>query len=519
MNSYPVTVLFIACLIFPPLTQNSKANDWSAPQNLIKRPAGMQKVTFALDSNSNIHLAWAEDRDFIVLADSIYYTHIAEIGKISHLILVGPGQGSVDSPCLAVDSNDIVHIIWTENNLSTGTPKTNRLLHSTILENRRTVPDTLFSVDSLNADVLTYNILAGKNSDIYVYWGHRSKSENRNSFWLRTWHNQIWGPPKRFLNGYAISGPNMFMDDHDSLHVTFYGALNFNSSINRMENLSRVWYAVMHTTDSLCSIPKTVYYNQKTIPFWPQIVVDNLGIRHILWQEGIDSNMLPDALLYSYSHDGKHWAMARDISQLNAVPFEPQMVIDSFGIIHLVWHQMNLWGIGKERGVYYRFGTKDDWSELENIFPPFHSVCDLDIDSKNRLHLIQIIADSTRQSIIVVFSWKDTSPSKVILSNTIDNVLNNSIQLKNYPNPFNSTTVFHLLVQRQMMISFHIYNIFGKEVKILLKNEFLSKETFLSWDGTDHIGMRLPSGLYFCQIKAKTNSETFQIVNKILLIR
>lgn len=72
---------------------------------------------------------------------------------------------------------------------------------------------------------------------------------------------------------------------------------------------------------------------------------------------------------------------------------------------------------------------------------------------------------------------------------------------QNFPNPFNSITniKFHLSVSSKIII--RVYDILGKEIYILLKENLPVGEYTIQWNGKDNEGNSLASGIYFIQLK------------------
>lgn len=85
---------------------------------------------------------------------------------------------------------------------------------------------------------------------------------------------------------------------------------------------------------------------------------------------------------------------------------------------------------------------------------------------------------------------------------------------KNYPNPFNSSTVIELDIPIETDYKVRIYNILGRKI-----NEFKGKgekgKIKISWDGTDQTGAALASGLYFYRIDAGDYSAS----NKMIILK
>ena len=87
---------------------------------------------------------------------------------------------------------------------------------------------------------------------------------------------------------------------------------------------------------------------------------------------------------------------------------------------------------------------------------------------------------------------------------------------KNYPNPFNPKTIIKFeILNDENSISLLIYNSAGQIVKNLYMGFLNSGLYTLEWYGDDDHGMRLPSGLYFINLR----SGRISLTDKILLIR
>jgi FlgD Ig-like domain len=76
------------------------------------------------------------------------------------------------------------------------------------------------------------------------------------------------------------------------------------------------------------------------------------------------------------------------------------------------------------------------------------------------------------------------------------------------PNPFNPTTVlaFDLAEVSEVVLSIH--DLSGRTVRTLVNETRSSGNHQVSWDGRDHGGQRVSSGIYFYRIRAGEYSET-----------
>jgi hypothetical protein len=86
---------------------------------------------------------------------------------------------------------------------------------------------------------------------------------------------------------------------------------------------------------------------------------------------------------------------------------------------------------------------------------------------------------------------------------------------QNYPNPFNPTTTIEFQIPAAVSVSLTVYDISGREVKLLFDQTCQPGLYAVQWNGTDSTGAAVESGLYFYQIRA----GDFVQVKKSVLIR
>ncbi len=86
---------------------------------------------------------------------------------------------------------------------------------------------------------------------------------------------------------------------------------------------------------------------------------------------------------------------------------------------------------------------------------------------------------------------------------------------QNYPNPFNPSTAIRYSLPRAATVSLVIYNGLGQKVKTLVAKKQAAGSYTVNWSGTDDLGVRVPSGIYFYKLKA--GNHTF--VRKMLLMK
>ena len=94
----------------------------------------------------------------------------------------------------------------------------------------------------------------------------------------------------------------------------------------------------------------------------------------------------------------------------------------------------------------------------------------------------------------------------VFLNSNTDKPLPTKFELKAiYPNPFNPTTVIPLEIPAESFVKASIYNLLGQKVLVLLEGVQQPGYKNLIWNGTNHFGQQVSSGIYIVRIQNGRN--------------
>ncbi|RMF56894.1 MAG: T9SS C-terminal target domain-containing protein [Calditrichaeota bacterium] len=104
---------------------------------------------------------------------------------------------------------------------------------------------------------------------------------------------------------------------------------------------------------------------------------------------------------------------------------------------------------------------------------------------------------ATNQRITVV------EDSLVDIPQQPDNPLTHFKLFDNYPNPFNPSTHIQFQIPGNGLVILKIFDILGREVKTLVNAHLTAGEYTLKWDGTNHHGKKVSSGVYLYQLSFK----------------
>jgi hypothetical protein len=86
---------------------------------------------------------------------------------------------------------------------------------------------------------------------------------------------------------------------------------------------------------------------------------------------------------------------------------------------------------------------------------------------------------------------------------------------QNAPNPFNPSTTIRFTVAQAAPVNLAIYTVAGQLVRTLMDTELAAGTHDVTWDGTDHAGRNVASGMYIYRLA--TNEQS--LIRKAMLVR
>ena len=117
--------------------------------------------------------------------------------------------------------------------------------------------------------------------------------------------------------------------------------------------------------------------------------------------------------------------------------------------------------------------------------------------------------DGMKDILLAMDVYPEPDFSYILVQDTLTSVTdegslvwNEFILSQNYPNPFNPSTQINVNVKKQSNIQVAVYNILGKEIKLLLNENLPAGEYTIQWDGKDNEDNILSGGVYFIQMIA-----------------
>ena len=154
-----------------------------------------------------------------------------------------------------------------------------------------------------------------------------------------------------------------------------------------------------------------------------------------------------------------------------------------------------------------QFGTGETWT-----------VKAYDINKDNKKELF--FDTYTRKDSMGQTYWKSVNhiymPNFTVdINEQTENTVDKFYLYSNYPNPFNPSTNIKFVLSETGNVTIKIYNILGKEIKLLLEDNLPGGEHIVQWNGKDSKGNNLPGGVYFIQMVA----GSYQKIIKAVLLK
>lgn len=146
----------------------------------------------------------------------------------------------------------------------------------------------------------------------------------------------------------------------------------------------------------------------------------------------------------------------------------------------------------------------DTFKFCGNIFPTSDRANDITIDSNSNVYVIGAgDYDAQGNDKLVLIKYSKTTG---IENNSVE-IPENYFLSQNYPNPFNSTTRFEFKIPIRSYISIGIFDILGKEIKVISKGFLNSGFYSYYYDASE-----LPSGIYFYRLQSNKFTDTKKMV-------
>ncbi len=89
---------------------------------------------------------------------------------------------------------------------------------------------------------------------------------------------------------------------------------------------------------------------------------------------------------------------------------------------------------------------------------------------------------------------------------------NEYLVIRNYPNPFNPSTIIYFEIPKAENIEIKIFDILGREIRSLFSGFHNAGVDQINWDGKNNFNQPVSAGIYLCQLKTKDHFNVHKMV-------
>ncbi|NHZ87123.1 MAG: T9SS type A sorting domain-containing protein [Planctomycetia bacterium] len=520
---------FVLLLLF--LFQVVLSQDaWSRTDTIATDTRFINHLVTAIDNIDRIYLMWSS-LDYQMNNYSHYYSRLSNYWDWTESVLlrqdsVRPGASNPGMTIFSPDTLYTLRGVHGEDN----TPIIQYILLTKRLgEDGTNINQTIvFQTFHEQEQFAVYNFAKNNLEDVFFITDIKNYTADEYYILFKSIINETWSDSKQITNWNKKgieNEPSIFVNQNTDIHVVFVGQSPEIVDKNNPFNNWRVYYINSNDKGKNWSEAINININLGWHAREPQILVDNMNVRHVIWTEDKNGDLLPDAIYYSYSSNGTYWSDPVQLSPNNGQNrfVRPvKMVFDINETIHIANVDVNLVDPYAERYNYYFYGRMDEWSALENIIPPSeyplitNSVAAILFDSENRLHVLWIHDKKDKNLIhkqsLILYKWKgvDKPPQPQIPTVVSINV---------YPNPFNNNITIEIQSPEIIHGDLSIYNIKGQLVRNITKNAQIKTQNTFEWNGQNNYGKNVASGIFIVFFNGNNNGKLINISRKIIYVR
>jgi len=439
---------------------------------------------------------------------------------------LGNGIAERATPALIADDNYHFHAVWTNNNYRLNYSQYDGFQWSTPVQ----VPNTNEPWNSINAN--KSSIVIDSNGNIWIAWSTYRQNDDINEF-LYTCHSAdggaTWSDPdtltKKMHPGiistyFAI--PHLAVGPNGRVGVTYREKdtdISANYQLFLQEYNGSEW-----------SDPELVsFFHDSVNCYQASLAYDSKGKRHIVFytNETDWSSVTKGQIYYTSKAEGESWSVPVPISaDPNGIADYPAISVGPNDALYVTFLS-NDYTTGS--GVLQVFVVTSNnggasWSEAVNL-----SNADVAIPLRSPSigkHVREAGVGGTTFAGGADIFWVQPDAAEVdgfsmyygrIPWVEVTNVTahqatkpapDSPVLYQNYPNPFNPKTQITFNLNKKGHVRLSIINLQGQIVAQLLDASKDAGTHHLYWNGVDHLGQPVTSGLYFYQLKVDNQTLT-----------
>ncbi|MCF7913497.1 MAG: FG-GAP-like repeat-containing protein [Candidatus Cloacimonetes bacterium] len=261
-----------------------------------------------------------------------------------------------------------------------------------------------------------------------------------------------------------------------------------------------------------------LWYNdgENPVSWTKQVIDDNFDMAHWVCVSDIDNDGFIDVLGAAAYDDEISWWKNCSGTPILWIKFviDPNVNCalntctadldgdDDLDVMGTAWASDDIywWENNNEGPLSWTRHTIDDFNN------GIWQIQSFDIDNDDDMDIITGADVLSSGGISAALTWWENVP--VVENDEEFPDINDTIDLRNYPNPFNPATTIYFTLDKQQYVELAIYNLKGQIVNKLLSEELAPGRQEEFWNGEDEEGNIISSGIYLYKLQIENNSFT-----------
>lgn len=481
------------------------------------------QISIAFDGSSMQNFA-PEDKNY-PLTDEIYIGRfINSSWQDPERIVYIPESGTlVRTAIYRIDENDIEYILWGETPGTVSPVPFKQVKYISNLHGNLSVPETF--KDARYKMFHFFDFAVGKKGKQAIYTGQWGVED------LIITEKDVggWKYPYKVFPEWDANSTNatqtaasLSYGTDNLLDVCFYGETPEDSAWYYQK--VRLLLYTEQEADGTWKDPVRIVEKPQRVMSHAEIIVDENNVRHVIWFDIRWKASYPESIKYSSSPDGVNWSEPIVIARADE-PGEQVMdksfTVDKNSTAHIFWRRMWFLEDPSEPLTLEYTTVKNSIKENTHIVAEYKGsgatpFFDLAVEKSGRVHFFWNIRSKDKSSGLHSINIMHRYYGGPIERKKI----NTAVEVKSFPNPFNSDISIQIDPRETMVITVSFYDINGRLITTLLRNQKIYGTKYLKWDGRNENMDKVPSGVYFVKVQGQTTTDKeVNYTQKMLLLR
>jgi hypothetical protein len=325
------------------------------------------------DPEGNIHVAWYDYTDYLGsgAGDSdIFYKFLdvsSNVWSTTEVLSLDSSDASF-APYLAADSEGGVHIVWREHANILGSGVDGDIFYryrdaSTGVWSSTEVVSTVSTADSTQP-----RIKIDSNDGVHVIWSDYTDylgSDADNDIFYR--YKSLGGSweTTAVVSTESTGGSTeseLVIDPDLNVHVVWKDTMDYLGCGGGFD----IFYKYKDSTSNLWSITEVVSTESTENAYWCTTLYDTSNVLHFIWHDYTDSGGMDADIFYKTKDLSLDiWTISEVITPESTGAYYPSAVIDSANNIHIIYRDYtDLLGSGSDADLFYKYwdSVLQSWS-------------------------------------------------------------------------------------------------------------------------------------------------------------